>query len=392
MKKLIVCCDGTWNEPGDDTNVVKMFRALLPSDADGHVQVVYYDAGVGSGALPGEKLLAGVTGYGISRNIQEAYRFIANNYESDTRIYCFGFSRGAYTVRALGGLVRFAGLLTKTDLEKLPWVYALYRTHPDKRPHHRHYRQVEEILSRVREAGRNPSIYFMGVWDTVGALGVPTPLLGEISRKWWVGFFDVSADNIDYAYHAIAIDERRGPFKPSIWSNAWPGCRELKQVWFPGVHANVGGGYADSGLSDVAFGWMARMARERGLAFDQSYMRQQCGWRDWNDYGDPLGRLENSFTKPYEITSNVLKRLEAVISPVYDVRNRLDWAEYVRPIGSTHHMGVDKGRRARLSGMNERIHQSAVERLHYPGELRLARTYNGDHLKRAVEDLPVEPY
>ncbi len=392
MKKLIVCCDGTWNEPGDDTNVVKMFRALLPSDADGHVQVVYYDAGVGSGALPGEKLLAGVTGYGISRNIQEAYRFIANNYESDTRIYCFGFSRGAYTVRALGGLVRFAGLLTKTDLEKLPWVYALYRTHPDERPHHRHYRQVEEILSRVREAGRNPSIYFMGVWDTVGALGVPTPLLGEISRKWWVGFFDVSADNIDYAYHAIAIDERRGPFKPSIWSNAWSGCRELKQVWFPGVHANVGGGYADSGLSDVAFGWMARMARERGLAFDQTYMRQQCGWRDWNDYGDPLGKLENSFTKPYEITSNVLKRLEAVISPVYDVRNRLDWAEYVRPIGSTHHMGVDKGRRVRLSGMNERIHQSAVERLHYPGELRLARTYNGDHLKRAVEDLPVEPY
>ncbi len=391
MKKLIICCDGTWNEPGDDTNVVKMFRALLPSDPNGNVQVMYYDAGVGSGALPGGKLLAGATGFGISRNIQEAYRFIANNFEPDTRIYCFGFSRGAYTVRALGGLVRFAGLLTKTDLGKLPWVYEVYRTHPDKREHHRHYREVEEILSRAREEDRKPSIHFMGVWDTVGALGVPTPLLGGISRKWWVGFFDVSADNIDYAYHAIAIDERRGPFKPSIWSNAWSGCKEIKQVWFPGVHANVGGGYADSGLSDVAFGWMARMARNRGLEFDEDYMRKQCGWRDWNDYGDPLGKLENSFSKPYEITSNVLKRLEDVISPVYDVRNRLDWAEYVRPIG-THHMGVDKGMVMRLSGMHEMIHQSALDRFNHPGELRLAKTYNGHHLKQALTALSVEPY
>jgi len=391
MKKLIVCCDGTWNEPGDETNVVKMFRALLPSDPQGHVQIMYYDAGVGSGELPGEKLLAGATGFGISRNIQQAYRFVANNYETGDQIYCFGFSRGAYTVRALGGLIRYAGLLTKIDLGELDLVYELYRIHPDKRASHKNYRKVDGIISKARQESRTPSVYFMGVWDTVGALGVPTPLLGTISRKLWVGFFDVSADNIDYAYQALAIDERRGPFKPSIWSGAWQGCKEIKQVWFPGVHSNVGGGYEDSGLSDVAFGWMARMARERGLAFEQEYMQNCCGWRDWQDYGNPLGRLENSFGKPYEITSALLQKLEGGISTVYDVKNRLNWAEYIRPIGGQHSV-VDQGRLARLAGINEMIHQSAIDRFDYTGELQLAKTYNENNLKQAIASLPIEPY
>jgi uncharacterized protein (DUF2235 family) len=242
-KKIIICCDGTWNSPDQSsdgrpvpTNVVKLVRALNPIDANNVAQIIYYNQGVGTGDVV-DKLIGGSTGYGISQNILDCYRFLANNFVPGDDIYCFGFSRGAYTARAFAGLVASYGLLPKQELDKLPIIYKLSRIVPEKRPKHKFYQEVESLKS----ISNKPRFKFIGVWDTVGALGAPTPMLGWITRKIWVGFHNTRLNNIDYAYHALAIDERREPFKPNLWTHAGD-SKEMKQVWFSGCHSNIGGG------------------------------------------------------------------------------------------------------------------------------------------------------
>ncbi len=268
-KTLVVCCDGTWNTPdqkGSPTNVTKMARAVLPRAANGDPQIVYYDEGVGTGnAL--DRFVGGTLGVGLGQNVQQAYRFLALNYEPSDRICMFGFSRGAFTVRSLAGLVNLAGLVHKGDLDRMAEIWAFYRTPPKERG--------TSPLDDARMAGRNPGVDLLGVWDTVGSLGIPGNFLGRFGRRRHE-FHDVALGRrTKRAYQALAIDEHRRSFLPAIWDTSGIGPdQDVDQAWFVGAHSNVGGGYPDPVLSDQAFLWMVGKAQVL-LDFDDDYIRRR---------------------------------------------------------------------------------------------------------------------
>jgi len=257
--KLIVCLDGTWNRPDDEhpTNVVKLARNLVN---DYSSQMVYYDRGVGSGGKL-DQLIGGATGFGIQENLQQAYQFLVENFTPGCQIYIFGFSRGAYTARSLGGMIYKCGLLSREHAKRVEEVMKKYRTrtHPDDEPMVK-YRDKYCVTNAVE---------CIGVWDTVGALGVPAGFVSKKLSDWRNGFHDVKLNSkVKFAYHAVAIDESREAFEPTLWetSSSAPPTQVLQQVYFPGAHSDVGGGYAESGLSDLALQWMQDRAVEAGLS------------------------------------------------------------------------------------------------------------------------------
>ena len=287
-RKLVVCCDGTWNEPyqiGNPTNIVKMVRAISPEDANHVAQIVFYHSGVGTGNIF-DRFIGGTMGVGLAKNVQSAYEFLSANYVDGDRIYLFGFSRGAYTARSLAGLIgQVGGLLQKANMDLFPFVFDIYRD-PKNRAAlgTKDADQIEAAIRAVIPAGKlgnnlarlvdalveaDPApIFFIGVWDTVGALGVPAGGLRFIGKSRY-NFHDTGlSERIRYAYHALAIDERRKAFEPSLWTRPkgrgtaqGAVTQTLEQVWFSGVHSNVGGGYPDCGLSDIAFLWMVDKAK-----------------------------------------------------------------------------------------------------------------------------------
>ena len=273
MKRLVVCTDGTWNsrdsakEDGSGlTNVAKIERAVAPRDAAGVLQHSLYHAGVGIGPWY-ERMVGGAFGVGLSRNVQACYSWLVELYEPGDELYLFGFSRGAYTARSLAGLIRNCGLLQREHRARVAEAYTLYR---DRKPD-AHPNAGPAVEFRTKYA-HEPRIHCIGVWDTVGALGVPTSGLAGWWTKREYAFHDVTlSSRIDHAFHALAIDERRKPFQPALWevpdSDLAPDrTQRVEQVWFAGVHSNVGGGYPDCGLSDAALHWMMDRARSCGLA------------------------------------------------------------------------------------------------------------------------------
>jgi uncharacterized protein (DUF2235 family) len=278
-KRLIVCCDGTWNEPDQrragvavPTNVAKLALGVLTGD--GSDQALYYEPGVGT--TPDERLLGGAFGYGLSRNILSSYRFVAESFESGDQLYLFGFSRGAYTARSLAGLIRNCGILRREHADQVDEAFALYRD----RTSQTHPRALASQIFREMYAQPDDEIQFIGVWDTVGALGIPTELpgwgwLSERVHGWerlW-GFHDTQlSSHVRFAYHALAIDETREPYRPTLWTqDDAAGGQTLEQVWFAGVHTEVGGGSEDASLSDIALLWMVEKAMACGL-------RVKPGW------------------------------------------------------------------------------------------------------------------
>ena len=250
------------------TNVAKISLALADQDDAGYPQLLHYEAGVGTRRR--ERLVGGMFGVGLSRNVQECYRFLVDNYEPGDKLYFFGFSRGAYTARSTVGLVRNCGILRPKHRHRIKEAYALYRR-PDKDS------EPSGIAAELfRRSHSYSEIYvdFVGVWDTVGALGIPVggfrpPLL---SRLWT--FHDTRLSRyVLNAYQALAIDERRRPFKPTLWVQQDDSRDQtLEQVWFAGVHSDVGGGYSDVGLSEIALLWMAEKARSCGLALKSDHL------------------------------------------------------------------------------------------------------------------------
>ncbi len=277
MRNLVICLDGTWNTPDQrdrgrqmPSNVVKMARAAATKTGTSNPpQKVYYDTGVGTGGIR-DRIVGGITGHGISENIRQAYRWLIEDFQDNDRIYLFGFSRGAYSARSLAGLIGFCGIPRRNGHslnELVQQAYAIYR---DKNLNRRNTKS-NQFVKRTHATKAN--IHFIGVWDTVGALGVPTR--GPIG--WWTrrrsGFHDVNLGSyIKHAFHALAINERRGPFQPALWSATTNAGQIVVQAWFPGVHSNVGGGYVDSGLSDRALLWMIYNANAHGLCFDENYI------------------------------------------------------------------------------------------------------------------------
>lgn len=335
MKRIILCCDGTWNRPGNkdrgqpiETNVEKIYKAVATGNTIMH-QIKFYGPGVGSGFAITDQLLGGSLGFGIDRNIQDAYKFLMWSYEPGDEIYLFGFSRGAYTVRSLGGLIRNCGIMKPNYLHLIADAYQLYRdrtelTHPD----------CDAMKAFKRSYGIEPEtgIRFMGVWDTVGALGIPISWFNWWNRKYQ--FHDVKlSSHIKYAYHALAMDERRRVFSPALWKINREAVESenpqiCEQVWFPGVHANVGGGYIDCGLSNIALKWMIDKAKGAGLEFDESVVDQfSC---------DSNGELRKSLNLFYRLTGIQLRKVS--------VRAIDDLLE-----------GVVR---------NEKIHYTCIERFH----------------------------
>ena len=262
MKRIAIFADGTWNSPeqGGATNVLRMARAISPLDA-GIEQICFYDWGVGTDR---KKIAGGITGAGIDKNIMDCYRFLVHNYQRGDAIYLFGFSRGAYTVRSLAGFIRNCGLLKREHAAQIPAAYRLYR----KRTRNSSPDQAAAITFRQRFAVANlTDISFVGVWDTVGALGIPVPFWGTLGEKEFLFHDTAPSKIIRCARHAVSIDENREDFTPTLWDNK-PGF-DLQQVWFAGVHSDIGGGYKEHGLSDQACAWMLQQAEQKGLKFEQ---------------------------------------------------------------------------------------------------------------------------
>lgn len=315
-KKIIVCADGTWNDPEQldrgslvPTNVVKIARALAlakqPDQED-----IYYDLGVGTNGWL-DRLLGGLTGNGLLTNIFDCYHFIAERYEPGDKIYLFGFSRGAYTVRSLAGLICNFGLdksLVNEDLIGLRAKQPAITT-VENRPVEAPVDKAQESYKSLKELRKayekmkaektksavedywqthdcyRPDVEMIGVWDTVGALGIPLPIPKEVLpdklANWitsrFLGVYRfLNADlnpKVRAAYHAISIDENRRSFLPTLWNESERADhQQIKQVWFAGIHSNIGGGYADAGLSDNALLWMIQQARDHGLQFSESYL------------------------------------------------------------------------------------------------------------------------
>jgi uncharacterized protein (DUF2235 family) len=267
-KRIVFCADGTWDNVNSGTNVYKLFKAL-PLRAD---QISFYDDGVGAAGQPIWKLLGGAFGTGLWQKIKDGYTKIAHVYEEGDDLFIFGFSRGAFTARSLAGMIAVCGLPTLDFTDALvDAAFSAYRERDTAR------RQA--MLAELADAKLfNAQIAMVGVWDTVGSLGIPA-IFGGIDGLLY-GFLDTSLHpDVLHAYHALSIDERRREFPATLWTPPFTASQTVEQVWFAGVHGDVGGGDSGDGsgttaLSDVALGWMMAKAASLGVEFDPSTAAQ----------------------------------------------------------------------------------------------------------------------
>jgi uncharacterized protein (DUF2235 family) len=273
-KNIVVCCDGTANQfSRNNTNVVKLYSVLVDDAAR---QLIFYHPGVGTMEAPGAltswgkkaTIFAGFTiGYGLESDITAAYTFIMNNYKASEgdRLFLFGFSRGAYTVRAIASLLHSCGILRPGHETSIPYAIRLMNAIGTERGPRTEYFHLVDRFRHIFAAGACKP-HFVGVWDTVSSVGwINDPL--KIP-------YTANNPDIQIGRHAIALDERRGFYRPNLWrpgdDAARSGPKDLKQVWFVGFHGDVGGGYpeTESGLSKIALRWMLREAEAAGLLVD----------------------------------------------------------------------------------------------------------------------------
>jgi uncharacterized protein (DUF2235 family) len=264
MKRLVVCCDGTWNDADTqtiETNVSILARSVHASQNTDVQQIVLYLRGVGTSGLQLETWIEGATGLGINDNILSAYMFLAQNFVPGDEIFIFGFSRGAFTARSLAGFVTACGLLKRQRLGDIPAAWTYYRSSPPHSP-----AKFKELSGT--DSYPDPQIKFLGVWDTVGAMGVPGGLLKNFEAKKFA-FHDTGPSKaVRHGCHALAIDEHRNDFVPTLWTGQVEPGNAIEQVWFCGCHSDVGGGYKTRRLADIPLVWMAEKAEAEGLNLD----------------------------------------------------------------------------------------------------------------------------
>jgi len=355
-KNIIMCFDGTWNGVNvdddkdgvpEETNVLKIYRALagevtlatrdLPDeeerealDANGALlQIAKYLNGVGDAANPIGRIVGGAFGAGLVKRIVRGYTFVCRNYVPGDRIYLLGFSRGAYTARALGGMIAKAGLMDYAKLgnpdKRAAYQYALYvwcfyRAQMGYRaPTNDDISDMwSALLSRSYEVGEehmitDVMIEAIGVFDTVGALGIPFYARDD-SRIDLFKFTDsVLSSKVKKGIHAVAIDEYRRAFSPTLWDAR----RDINQVWFIGAHADVGGGYEDEGLSNIGMAWMVKQLTQCGVGFatapDGAGAAGAAGASDAASaarVGNPLAELHDSWNAvPYRAYARVPRKI-----------------------------------------------------------------------------------
>lgn len=276
-KRLAVFLDGTWNAVDTNTNVWRLRSLCSSYSADDAEQRTYYLKGVNG-------FWGGVFGKGVVANVTDAYCWLMDNYDEGDEIFIFGFSRGAFTARSLAGLILMHGLLKPGSPLRMSQMIERYKAgrstiwamadNEDK--------GVKQDLNwgdrmLLKYSMRTP-IKFVGVWDTVGALGVPALSIEGISRSSFSWLHTGLRTNLENAFHAIAIDEHRRSFAPTLWTKFIPNDPTVKvadprplssveQRWFSGAHANVGGGYVDDVLAQAPLLWIMRKAASHGLSF-----------------------------------------------------------------------------------------------------------------------------
>ena len=292
-RNLVVCLDGTSNEPETGTtNVARLYRVAVKDDD----QVVYYDPGVGTmGARSATTRLGRsltrvgglVLGHGVRENVEEAYGFLMHHWRPGDRVYVFGFSRGAYTARALTGLLRTVGLLRPGADNLVPYALKLYVKGgaDDERADRAAQKEYWALRSSFADNFANPAfpsrfdhaqVEFLGVWDTVKSVGWLN-WRAQLEQARWP--FTRRAPNVRRVRHAIAIDEWRTPYAEYRFTPSHPQRPEhLREVWFAGVHSDVGGTFPDDHrLSDIALKWMVDEAAEAGLRVDPKAYRKVLG-------------------------------------------------------------------------------------------------------------------
>ena len=420
-KKLIVCCDGTWMDADNGytdgklqnpSNVTRIARAMMSEDDDKHPQIVYYQSGIGTGLGLYDQLLGGGTGIGLAEHIREAYGFLGMNYSPDDHlcgpdsIFLVGFSRGAFTARSLGGFISAVGILTR---KAMPYFYdcfsdwenvgkpgyeprfldAYCRANPDEKLDSKR-NQPDPAIARSQKAGaidqymmeykrhllslgltQEAKIKCIGVWDTVGALGIPVNPIFQGFLPAFIkeyGWYDTRlSDCVENAFHALALDERRFPFSPALWERDDEGVTNLKQVWFPGVHSNVGGSYDDYGMANITLAWMMDQLSGNSrdplkkfepldwIRFDDDFIdlcfRQSSNYYTSNTSGEDyngwaMGKLYDSNTFP-----------QSLIGAKVRTPGRYQKTDYIT--------GKDTG--SPLSVTNEYMHSSVRARMDLAG-------------------------
>jgi uncharacterized protein (DUF2235 family) len=342
-RNIVLCCDGTNNEiTGDSTNVLRLFRTLVRDDR----QIAYYDAGVGTLADPAaitrtrkliSRKLDSALGLTVRENFCEAYRFLARTYQPGDRIFLFGFSRGAYTVRALAGAIHFLGLV-RPELEGLASLaWAVYADDDQSLPVGQRFGGGNRF-KRAFSIDPSPDVHFTGVWDTVSSFGF----------FWNFRTLPFTADNpsLVHVRHALAIDERRGAFGANLFRPESPAQHaSFKQVWFAGVHSDVGGGYLEKGgaLSKVSLVWMLREAAALGLLTDADAREQHLS--DPKRFpADPLGPIHESL-------QGVWKLAEWLPRKVWNrTKRKMAW------------VGPNRGTRRSIADLSV-LHKSVIDRM-----------------------------
>ena len=275
VKRIALFLDGTWNTVDDNTNVWRM-KSLCAKSSE---QLVYYSAGVGTQS--GERIVGGMFGIGIDKEVTDAYQWLVENYEPSAQLFIFGFSRGAFTARSLAGFISKCGLLKPGSPVSLNQLYGRYRKGGQPRTVLSIANELDESkLSQedkwIKKYSRPIPIWFQGVWDTVGALGVPLPWFPKVSKSDFAFLETDLRINDTHAYHALAIDEHRKSFAPTLWTKNTPkqgdtfpprALDNVEQRWFVGAHANVGGGYENDLLSQIPLNWLMNKSIAHGLIF-----------------------------------------------------------------------------------------------------------------------------
>ncbi|SRR5258708_2631287 len=317
-KNIVVCCDGTANEFADaNTNVVKLYYTL---DQDRAKQVTFYHPGIGTmepaGALStfSRKLtkVAGMAvGYALADDIRDAYVFLMQNYQEGDSVYLFGFSRGAFTARVVAALLYMYGVIRLGNEPLVPYAIRML-TGIDRASKKnddvakKHYFALADKFKQTLSWTMTCKPKFVGVWDTVSSVGwVDNPLKVP---------FETSNPDIQIGRHAVSIDEHRSFFRSHLWRPSenplTSGPKDLKQVWFAGVHCDVGGGYPEpeSGLSKFPLEWMLEEARLAGLRVIDAKQEEVLG-RTGKDYvsADPNACMHKSLAKWWNIAEFVLK-------------------------------------------------------------------------------------
>jgi uncharacterized protein (DUF2235 family) len=263
-KRIVLCCDGTWNQRNSTspTNVQRIYEAIANSDASDArnagewSQLTFYQEGVGTNWY--DRLPGGAFGAGIDDKIKELYRYLAVKYQSGDEIYIFGFSRGAYTARSLGGLLHSAGLILGANEAQVEQAYKIYRIQDEDQRH------AQADAFRLAENALRVPITLMACWDTVGALGIPRSLPFD---RWLNQAYEFHNTNlselIQHALHVVALDEQRRVFELTEMNTRAGAPTKLLQVWFVGTHENVGS--SGGALADVTLDWMIKSIGAMGL-------------------------------------------------------------------------------------------------------------------------------